>query len=84
MRCSKMMQSRLTTVLVFLVPQVLSLIIKEYAVSDEKAAEMFYSSKLFAVLEDEQTKLWHLSAHALFEMFQEEQQTGNITYPEEG
>jgi hypothetical protein len=34
-------------------------------------------------LEDEQTKLWHLSANALFEMFQEEQETGKITYPEE-
>jgi len=55
----------------------------EYAVNDEKAAEMFYSSKLFTVLEEEQTKLWHLSANALFEMFQEELQTGNITYPEE-
>ena len=51
--------------------------------SDEKAAEMFYPSALFAALEDEHTKLWHLSAHALFEMFQEELQTGKITYPEE-
>ena len=75
--------NRLTTILVFLVTQILSLIISEYAVSDEKAAEMFYSSKLSAALEDERTKLWHLSAHALFEMFQEELQTGHITYPEE-
>ena len=78
-----MEQNRLTTILIFLVPQILSLIISEYAVDDEKAAEMLYSSMLFAALEDEQTKLWHLSAHALFEMFQEEQQTGAITYPEE-
>ena len=75
--------NRLTTILVFLVPQILSLTMKEYAVNDEKAAEMFYSSKLFAALEEERTKLWHLSANALFEMFQEELQTGNITYPEE-
>ena len=74
---------RLTTILVFLVPQVLSLITSAYAVDDEKAAEMFYSSALYKGLEDEQTKLWHLSANALFEMFQEEQQTGHITYPEE-
>jgi len=76
-------QSRLTTVLVFLVPQILSLIIEEYKVNDEKAAVLFYSSELYKSLEDEQTKLWHLSANALFEMFQEEWQTGKITYPEE-
>ena len=34
-------------------------------------------------LEDEETKLWHLSAHALYEMYQEEVTTGKITYPEE-
>ncbi|MDR1131653.1 MAG: hypothetical protein LBL15_04475 [Oscillospiraceae bacterium] len=76
-------QSRLTTVLVFLVPQVLSLIIAEYKVSEEKAAEMFYASELYKGLEDEQTKLWHLSANALFVMFREARETGKITYPEE-
>ncbi|MDR3288739.1 MAG: hypothetical protein LBT22_04865 [Peptococcaceae bacterium] len=76
-------QSRLTTVLIFLVPQILSLIIEEYKVNDKKAAEMLYASELYKGLEDEQTKLWHLSANALFEMFDEEQKTGKITYPEE-
>lgn len=79
-----MEQSRLTTVLVFLVPQILSLIIEEYKVDEGKATEMFYASELYEGLEEEQTKLWHLSANALFEMFREERQTGKITYPEEG
>jgi hypothetical protein len=79
-----MEQSRLTTILIFLVPQILQLLVAEYGVDEGKAAEMFYASELYKVLEDEQTKLWHLSAHALFEMFQEELQTGSITYPEEG
>ena len=79
-----MEQQRLTTALVFLVPQILSLIIEKYDVDDEKAVEMLYSSELFTALEDEQTKLWHLSALALFELYEEERQTGEITYPEEG
>jgi len=74
---------KLSTVLIFLVPQILELIISEYRVDDEKAAIMFYSSELYKGLEEEETKLWHLSAHALFEMFQEELETGKITYPEE-
>ena len=78
-----MKDNNLSTVLIFLVPQVLELVINQYNVDDEKAAEMFYSSTLYERLEEEETKLWHLSAHALFEMFQEEQETGNITYPEE-
>ena len=74
---------KLSAVLVFLVPQILELVMSEYKVDDEKAAEMFYSSELYKGLEEEETKLWHLSAHALFEMFREELATGKITYPEE-
>ena len=78
-----MSRDRLPTVLIILVPQLLELIIGEYNVDDEKAVEMLYSSELYKGLEEEETKLWHLSAHALFEMFQEELDTGKITYPEE-
>jgi len=78
-----MNKNKLSTALIFLVPQILELIINEYRVSDGKAAEMFYSSELYKGLEEEETKLWHLSAHALFEMYQEELETGKITYPEE-
>ena len=41
-----MEKNKLSTVLIFVVPQILELVIKEYKVSDEKAAEMFYSSEL--------------------------------------
>ena len=76
-------KNKFSTVLIILVPQILKLIMEEYKVDDEKAAEMFYASTLYEGLEEEETKLWHLSAHALFEMFQEELETGKITYPEE-
>ena len=76
-------KNKFSIVLIFLVPQILELIMNEYKVGDEKAAEMFYVSELYQGLEEEETKLWHLSAHALFEMYQEELETGKITYPEE-
>ena len=76
-------KNKLSTALIFLVPQILELIINEYKVDDERAAEMFYSSELYKGLEEEETKLWHLSAHALFEMYQQELETGEIIYPEE-
>jgi len=76
-------KNKFSTVLIFLVPQILKLVMEEYKVDDEKATEMFYTSELYKGLEEEETKLWHLSAHALFEMYQEELETGKITYPEE-
>jgi len=74
--------TRIRTVLIFLIPQILALIIEKYNVDEIAAAKMLYSSELYETLEDEDTKLWHLSAHALFEMFEEERETGKITYPE--
>lgn len=78
-----MEQNKLPGLLVFIVPQIVELIIQEYGCNDEKATEMLYESELYAALEKEETKLWHLSAHALFEMYKEELQTGHISYPEE-
>ncbi|MCL2365526.1 MAG: hypothetical protein FWC75_00570 [Oscillospiraceae bacterium] len=78
-----MNRNKLSTALIFLVPQILELIMTAYKVDDESAAEMLYASELYKGLEEEETKLWHLSAHALFEMYQEERDTGKITYPEE-
>jgi hypothetical protein len=74
---------RFSSQLFLIAPQIIGLIIEKDHVNEEQATEMFYTSGLYSQLEDEQTKLWHLSPLALFEMFCEEQETGQITYPEE-
>ena len=66
-----------------LVPQVLRLITENYAYDEMTAANEFYSSDLYALLEQEDTKLWHFSPLTLFNMFDEEKKTGSFTIPEE-
>ena len=78
-----MEQKKFEAMLILLVPQVVELIIQKHGTDGIKAAELLYKSKLYALLEQEDTKLWHLSALSLFNMFDEEQKTGNITFPEE-
>lgn len=78
-----MEKQRFTSMLFLLVPQIIELMIKDGKIDEEKATELLYASELYSKLEDEETKLWHLSAKALYEMFKEEQKTGSITYPEE-
>jgi hypothetical protein len=79
----KMDEKRFSAQLFLIIPFIIELITKGNRIDEEKATELFYKSELYTQLEDEKTKLWHLSPLALFEMFQEEQQTGQITYPEE-
>ena len=76
-------QNKLSGLLVLIVPQIVNLMKQAFSWDDENATRMLYESELYAALERDETKLWHLSAHALFELYQEELQTGHITYPEE-
>lgn len=69
--------------LILLVPQVVHLITKNYMYDEITASREFYDSKVYACLEQEDTKLWHLSALTLFNMFDEEKKTGSFAFPEE-
>ena len=74
---------RFAMVLFMLVPQVVALIAEGHDVSEEVAVKRLYHSRLYELLETEETKLWHFSPQLLFAMFDEEARTGNITFPEE-
>ncbi len=66
-----------------LVPQVIRLITENYSYDEMTAANEFYRSNLYALLEQEDTKLWHFSPLTLFNMFDEEKKTGSFELPEE-
>ena len=78
-----MEKQKFEAMLVLLVPQILNFITEKYSWGEVTAHKEFYNSKVYALLEQEDTKLWHLSALTLFNMFDEERQTGILTFPEE-
>ena len=78
-----MEQKKFEAMLVLIVPQVIGMIVKNYATDELTATRTFYNSKVYSLLEQEDTKLWHLSPLTLFNMYDEERKTGNITFPEE-
>jgi hypothetical protein len=52
-------------------------------ITNSEAVKMYYNSDLYAMIENEASKLWHLSPLTLYELFEEEIRTGSINYPEE-
>lgn len=74
---------KFSAVMGVLVEQVVHLIIENYAYDEMAASNEFYSSSVYALLEQEETKLWHFSPLTLFNMFDEEKRTGNFALPEE-
>ena len=77
-----MEQKKFEAILVLIVPKVIDLIREETGVNEVEAANNFYASGVYSLLEQEETKLWHLSPLTLYHMYEEEKRTGNITFPE--
>lgn len=78
-----MEKKKFEAMLVLLVPQVIHLITESYSYDEVTASKEFYESRVYSLLEEEDTKLWHLSALTLFNMFDEEKRTGTFIFPEE-
>ena len=77
-----MEQKKFEAMLVLIVPQIISRIVENLQFDEVTAARLFYGSKVYSLLEQEETKLWQLSSLTLFNMYLEERNTGDITFPE--
>ena len=64
-------KNKFCAMLIFLIPQLVKEIVDHENISETEATRSLYESELYAALEEE-TKLWHLSPKALYEMFAEE------------
>lgn len=78
-----MFDKKLKAILTLILPKLISEIAKKGNIGEIEAMNQLYQSDLYRLLEDEETKLWHFSPLTLYHMFEEEKQTGKITFPEE-
>ncbi|MDR1389682.1 MAG: hypothetical protein LBJ31_06870 [Treponema sp.] len=76
-------EAQFKATLELLVPHIIDEIIKTRKIAEDDAFDVLYSSFLYSKLEDEATKLWHLSPLTLVSLLLEELETGTITFPEE-
>lgn len=78
-----MNENQFSAMLAIIVPEIVKHILQNSNVSEVKAEECFYRSKLYKELSDERSKLWHYSPLLLYTMYQDELLTGDYGYPEE-
>ena len=76
-------KQKLGGLLMILDTKVLKLTVERRKVDYKEAVKLYYTSKLYSKLEQEDTKLWHLSAETLYALLDEELTTGKITFPAE-
>jgi len=78
-----MTQDQLPTFLAVVTPRILSMLVERKSITEQDAIRILYNSDVYATLEKEETKLWHLSAETLYALLDEELTTGIVSYPEE-
>jgi hypothetical protein len=77
-------QSNVYTIIAIITPGILQMLMDSRQIEAIKAASLLYNSKLYRMLEDENTRLWRLSHTVLFDLLEEELTTGSIAnWPEE-
>jgi hypothetical protein len=77
------MNKNISSVIALITPGVLRLLMDNRKLSLEDAAEVLYNSRLYSLLEDEETKVWRFSYPLLYDLLEEELATGEITFPDE-
>ena len=51
-------------------------------ISENDAITKLYNSKLYAILEQEETKVWQYSTEMLYSLFEQEEETGKVEFPD--
>lgn len=59
-----------------------AMIVKKQNLSEEEAVLKLYGSKLYELLEKEDTKVWQYSTEMLYSLFEKEQNTGLLSFPD--
>ena len=77
------MDKNISPVIAMITPGIVSLIMENRNIGIKDASDLLYNSQLYKALEDEKTKLWRLGYPMLYDMLDEELNTGKITFPEE-
>jgi len=77
-----MEKSLFATILPILIGGLVNMIIDETGINEDEAFVRLYNSKLYASIENEETKVWTYSVPMLFDLFLTEEATGFLELPE--
>ncbi len=77
-----MVQEQFQAIMPIISSDLVNLIISKRNIREEDAILLLYNSKLYAVLEKEETKVWQYSTPMLYSLLEHELITGEIQYPD--
>ena len=77
-----MSQEQLAAMMPYISADLVALIADKQNITHREAITKLYASKLYATLENEETKVWQYSTQMLYSLFEQEERTGTIVFPD--
>ena len=77
-----MSREQFAAMMPYITDDLAAIIAERQELTELDAISKLYASKLYALLECEETKLWQYSTDMLYSLFAQEQQTGSIDFPD--
>ena len=75
-------QEQFVAMMPYISTDLIAMIVEKQNISEESAIKKLYSSQLYAVLENEETKVWQYSTQMLYCLFEQEEKKGDIQFPD--
>ncbi len=75
-------QEKFIAMMPYISTDLIQMIVKKQGITEETAIKKLYASRLYAILEKEETKVWQYSTQMLYSLFEQEEKTGDIQFPD--
>ena len=75
-------QEQFAAMMPYISADLVAMIANKQDISNEEAISKLYASKLYEALENEETKVWQYSTQMLYSLFDQEEKTGAIQFPD--
>ena len=75
-------QEQFAAIMPYISADLVAMISEKDGLPYEEAIGRLYSSRLYELLENEETKVWHYSTEALYSLYSQEQKNGVIEFPD--
>ncbi len=77
-----MEREQFVAIMPYIISSLVGMIAEKKRISENEAIIRLYESKLYSALEREETKVWHYSTEMLYSLFEGEEKTGSVSYPD--
>lgn len=75
-------QEQFNAMLPVISADIVKMIVSKRQIAEKDAIKLLYTSKLYAALEQEDTKVWQYSTHMIYSLLEQEWNSGMICYPD--